>query len=34
MNHIEAARKLYNILHDDSFSWTPESVEVMRLSLE
>ena len=34
MNHTEAARKLYNILHDDRFSWTPESVEAFNTALE
>ena len=34
MKNIEAARKLYNILHDDSFSWTPESVEAFHVAIE
>ena len=34
MTDIDAARKLYNILHDDRFSWTPESVEAFHVAIE
>lgn len=33
MTNKEAMRKIYDILHDDWFSWAPESVEAFNMAL-
>ena len=33
MTKKEAAQKLYNILHDDMFSWTQESVDAFNIAI-
>ena len=33
MTNQEAARKLFNIKHDDRFSWTQESVDAFDLAI-
>ena len=33
MTAKEAAQKLYNILYDDRFSWTPESVDAFNIAI-
>ena len=32
--NLEARRRIYNILHDDYFSWTPDSVEALQMAMD
>ena len=34
VTNLEARRRIYNILHDDYFSWTPYSVEALQMAMD
>ena len=34
MTRQEARRKLFDILHDDRLSWTPDSVEALQMAID
>ena len=34
MTKHEARKKLFNILHDDRLSWTPDSVEALQMAVD
>ena len=33
MTNLESAKTIFNILHDDFFSWTPDAVEAFNLAI-